>query len=325
MIPTKDKSGEMRMGFCHRPVWKLLTLLPMLVLLNACTNSKLVIGPLYNQLDNQMRKEFNKLGDFNAAQKDAFEQAVGTFHVWHRQSEMPQYAALTNEIAAAIATADNTQASDVQMWVESAESFSRSARECHPINFSFDLMKSMTDKQITFVEERFKRERTKNREKYEARTPDERVERRLNKIGKWAGRIDLDISANQRSLLRQTLVQQTSLRKEYYELSDEWNRQLFTIARNQEASNYDAALNAHLIKLWTLLETTHPVQWRKNRELWQGTAFKFIQSLSAEQRSNVAPWLSKMADTILAISKDTPSFVVGNDASVGCLSEEAKS
>ena len=309
----------------HRPVWKFLTVLPLLVLLNACTNSKLIMGPLYNQLDNRMRSEFNKLGDFNETQKDAFEQMVGTFHVWHRQSEMPQYAGLIIEMADAIATADKTQADDVKKWMESAENFSRSARECHPVNFSFDLMNSLTDKQITFIEERFKRERTKNREKYEARTPDERVERRLNNIEKWAGRIDLDISASQRSLLRQTLTKQTSLRKEYYELSDEWNSQLFTLVRNQEASNYNVLLSAHLTKLWSLLESTYPAQWHKNRELWQETAFKLIQSLSPEQRSNVGQWLSKMGNTVLAISRDEPSFEVGNDVSVGCLVEEAKS
>lgn len=313
------------MGFRRQRVVKVLILLPLLALLSACTNSKLIIGPLYNQLDNQMRKEFNKLGDFNDTQTQAFETAVGTFHVWHRQSEMPQYAALIKEIVASVSTAGRSQAADVKTWMENAELFSRSARECHPVNFSFDLMKSLTDKQITFIEERFKRERTKNREKYNARTPEQRIERRLNRMGKWAGRIDLEISANQRSLLRQTLVQQTSLRKEYYQLSDEWNLQLFKLARNQESDNYDAEMSAHLAKLWSLLETEHPEQWRKNRELWQETAFKFMQSLSADQRSSVTQWLSKMGDTILAISNDTPSFKVTNDTSVGCLVDDANS
>lgn len=325
MIPTTDKRREMRTGSHRRPAWLVLLLLPLLLLLNACTNSKLIIGPLYNQLDNQMRKEFNKLGDFSKDQKQAFEATVGTFHVWHRQSEMPHYAALMNEVATSITTAGNTQASDVKTWMESAEAFSRSARECHPVNFSFDLMKSLTDDQITFIEERFKRERTKNRKKYESRTRKQRVERRLNNIGKWASRIDLDISANQRSLLRQTLVKQVSLRKEYYELSDEWNQQMFALARNQEASNYDEAMTVHLAKLWSLLETAHPEQWRKNRELWQGTALKFIQSLSSEQRNNVAPWINKMGATVLAISKDKPSFKVGNDTSVGCLLDDTNS
>jgi len=317
--------GEMRMGSCRQLIWKTLIFVPVLALLSACTNSKLIIGPLYNQLDNQMRNEFNKLGDFNEAQKQAFEAAVGTFHVWHRQSELPQYAALIKEMAAALSTSDGTQPADVKRWMESAEVFSRSARECYPVNFSLDLMRSLTDEQITFIEQRFERERTKNREKYQSRTPEQRVERRLKAIAKWAGRIDLDISASQRSLLRQALIRQTSLRKEYYQLSEEWKRQLFVLARRQDAGNYDVAMSNHLNKLWTLLETAHPEQWRKNRQLWQDTAYQFILSLSAEQRNHVSQWLDKMGDTVLAISSDTPSFKVGNDASIGCLVEDANS
>jgi len=313
------------MAYHPHSAFKALILLPLLLLLTACTNSKLIIGPLYNQLDNQMRDEFNKLGDFNEEQKQAFEAAVGTFHVWHRQSEMPQYASLIKDLSAAIATPGNTSPADVKRWIETAEMHSRSARECYPVNFSFELMKSLTDKQIDFIERRFKSERAKNRERYASRTRDERIERRLNNIGKWAGRIGVAISANQRSLFRKTMVKQTSLRNEYYELSDQWNKELFALARNRQADNFDAAMRAHLAKLWSLLETAHPEQWRKNRELWQSAAFEFVQSMSEEQRSTASRWLSKMGDTVLAISKDSPSFKVVNDKSIGCLVEEANS
>lgn len=325
MIPTTDIRGGTRKAYHHYSALKTLFLLPLLLLLTACTNSKLIIGPLYNQLDNQMRNEFNKLGDFNEEQKQAFEAAVGTFHVWHRQSEMPQYASLIKELSTAIATPENIKPADVKRWMETAEAHSRSARECYPVNFSFDLMKSLTDKQIDFIERRFKSERAKNRERYASRTRNERIERRLNNIGKWSSRIGVDISASQRSLFRKTLVKQTSLRNEYYELSDQWNKELFALARNQEASDYDARMSAHLAKLWSLLESAYPEQWRKNRELWQSAAFEFIQSMSQEQRSTASSWLSKMGDTVLAISKDTPSFTVVNDESIGCLVEEANS
>ena len=323
MIPITDIRGKFGVVDCRHSLLKVL--LPMLVLLCSCTNSKLIVGPLYNQLDNQMRDEFQKLGDFNEEQNQAFEAAVGTFHVWHRQSEMPQYASLIKELAASIATTDATRPSDVKHWVDTAETFSRSARECHPVNFSLDLMKSLTDKQINFIEQRFKRERTKNREKYASRTPEQRIDRRLNSIGKWAGRIGIELSANQRAALRQSLVKQISMRQEYYELSDEWNKQLFILARNQQAPDYDALMRNHLSKLWSLLETAYPEQWQKNRELWQTTAFEFIQSLTPEQRENASQWLSKMGDTVLAISKDEPSFKAGGDSSVGCLVEDTKS
>ncbi len=309
----------MRSGISRNSGRTCVLLLVLLLSTAGCTNSKLIIGPLYNQLDNQIRSEFNKLGDFNDVQMAAFEASVGTYHVWHRQSELPRYAALMSEVARSIATPGNTREQDVKRWAETAETFSRSARLCHPVNYLFDLFKSLSDQQINFIERRFQNERKKNRERYESRSAEERVDYRLKRMGKWASRIGLDFTANQRAAFRTTLQKQTSLRTEYYALSDQWNLELFRLARNQQAPDYDARMSAHLNKLWSLLENAHPEQWRKNRELWQDASFKFVQSMTTKQRANASQWIDKMGKTVLAISKDEPSFQVGSDPSIGCL------
>ena len=70
---------------------KMLTTITLILLIQSCTNSKLIISPLYNRLDDRMRSKFNEIGDFNDEQTEAFAQRVGTFHVWHRQSEYRMY------------------------------------------------------------------------------------------------------------------------------------------------------------------------------------------------------------------------------------------
>lgn len=288
------------------------------LLLTACTNSKLIISPLYNRLDDQMRSEFNKLGEFNQTQNDAFEQAVGTFHVWHRQVEMPKYADLLQEIAASIATSGATERDDVARWADTAERYSRHVRECHPVNYLFDMVQSLSDEQIDFIEKRFRSERKKNRERHASQTHEERIERRLKNIVKWLGRVGLDLTIAQRRIVREGLTQQVSLRDEYYELSNKWNRDLFTLARNQENPNYDEALAKHMSKLWTLLEDTHPQEWHSIRTLWRNTVYTLVGTFSKGQRAAISRWLNTMGQTVRAISKDTPSFKAGNDPAVGC-------
>ena len=301
--------------------WRTILVLLAATVLGSCTNSKVVIGPLYNRLDDQMRKEFNKLGDFNAEQKAAFEETVGSFHVWHRQNELPKYASLLRGIADSIAQADQTSSEDVTAWFGTIETHSQAIRQCHPVNYSFDLMRSLDDEQINFIENRFIRERKKNREKYAKRTPEERVERRLNNIDKWAGRVGLEFTAGQRAMLRTTLGKQISLRKQYYQLSDEWNRQLFNIARDQDSASYDAKMAMHLQQLWSLLENAHPEDWAANRAIWRDFALRFIDSMSEEQRGHASQWMTKMASTLDAISNDEPSFKSTNDPGLGCLIE----
>ncbi|MFT5046638.1 MAG: hypothetical protein ACI8UP_003617 [Porticoccaceae bacterium] len=298
---------------------KLVALALLAVLLTACTNSKVIIGPLYNRLDDQMRSEFKKLGNFNENQMSAFEQAVGTFHVWHRQVEMPKYADLLQEVADSISTVGSTNRNDVTRWATSAEEYSRNVRECHPVNYLFALIQSLSDKQINLLEKRFNSERQKNRERYGTKTREERVERRLKNIVKWAGRLGLNFSTTQRDIIRDGLSQQVSLRKEYYALSSEWNSNLFVLARNQDNPAYDELLANHMTKLWTLLEDAHPDEWHSIRDLWRNTIYTLIGTFSKEQRDSASRWLKKMGTTVRAISEDTPSFNIVNDPAVGCL------
>ena len=298
-----------------------LLLLAGTLALGACTNSKLVIGPLYNRLDDMMRDEFEKLGDFDETQTALFEAALGTGHVWHRQSELPRYARVLDDIATSIARPGATAPGDVTRWAREIEARSLAARECHPVNFSFPLMKSLTDEEIDFIERRFSRERGKNREKYLERTTEERREYRQKRIEKWAGRVGLDFTAEQRAMLRTALTRQVSLRQEYWALSDAWKAELFRLARDQQASDYEARMSAHLDALWTLLESAHPDEWQRNRELWRDFASRFVASMTPEQRVSASAWLAKMADTLESVSRDEPSFVPGDDPAVGCLVE----
>jgi len=289
------------------------------IVLTGCFNSKLVVGRLYNLLDNQIRDEFHKLAEFNDDQIEYFEKRVGTFHVWHRQSELPKYAALLDDIQSSVRERDQTSAADVEGWFDSIETFSKSVRNCYPVNFSFELMQTLTDEQVTFIERRFANERKKNYARYLEKTPDERREDRIERVVTWTGRIGLELNNTQIAMLRDTLNNQISMRKQYYQLVDQWNKDLFIIARNQEAADYKSKMKAHISSLWTLMEITHTEQWQANRKLWRDFAFKFVQSLTYDQRIQAGAWLEKLGNTLGEIAQDEPSFKVTNNPAHGCM------
>lgn len=317
MITTTQQQRE---ATSRSRTWRApLALLGLVILLSACTHSKLIIGPLYNRLDDRIRSEFNKLGDFNDEQTAAFEESVGTFHVWHRQSELPQYAVLLRDVANSIAQPDATSADDVRSWIYRVEDFSKEARQCYPANFMTGTIRTLPDEQLIAIERRFRSERGKNRKRHASRTTEERIAYRLENVEKWLGRIQLKLSKRQLAILRQGMEQQVSLRKQYYVLSDQWNRRLFNMARNQEAPDYETKLRAHMESLWSLLEDNHPAEWRANRELWQGTILELVDSLSAAQRRQASLWLANMAKTLEAVSRDKPSFQVKANTTAGCL------
>lgn len=290
----------------------------LLILVSGCTNSKLVLSPIYNRLDDQMRGEFHKLAKWNASQIEHFELRAGTFHVWHRQEELPKYAALLNNIQSTVRVRDETTQTDINNWIDTVERFSQDARRCHPVNFSYDLMQTLTDEQVNFIERRFASERKKNYAKYLALTADERRKERVKNVVKWAGRIGFDFNKTQKRMLDETMGKQISLRNQYYRLVDKWARDLFIIARQQQAPDYEQKMRAQVNQLWTLLEKNHNEEWQANRELWRGFGYDFVRSLSYDQRIQASNWVRKLGGTIRSISRLEPSFKVTNDPNHGC-------
>lgn len=295
----------------------------LMLLITGCTNSKLIVGPLYNRLDDQMRDEFHKLAAWNDSQIAHFEYRVGAFHVWHRQSELPQYAALLNTIQSTIKTRNKTTRNDVNNWIDTAERFSQVVRTCHPVNFSYDLMQTLNDEQVNFIERRFASERKKNYSKYLASTPEERRAKRVDDVVKWAGRIGFDFNKTQTRMLEQTLAKQVSMRRQYYKLVDKWAKDLFIIARQQQAPDYQQKMKTQVSKLWTLLEEAHNKEWQSNRELWRGFGYDFVQSLDYDQRIYASKWIKKMGKTVQGISKDKPSFKVTGNPRHGCYANNS--
>jgi len=286
------------------------------LLVTSCSTSKFVLGPLYNRLDDQMRNEFNKLGKFNQEQNSEFEKRLLNYHTWHRRKELPRYAELLDAIQYSVSAPRRTTEADIQSWFDAAESFSVSARECHPVNFSYDLMKTLTDEQVNYIERRFKSEQGKNRKRYDAFTWDERIERRFNFVKKWSGRFGLKLTEEQQVLLKDTMQEQVSMRKQYWRLSAAWNREFFIIGRDQSANDYDARMDAQLAKLWSLLETNYPEQWQDNRDLWKGFAFEFVNSMTTSQREWARGWLGGVASTLRDMSDDKVAAALNPE--VGC-------
>ncbi|MFK7890740.1 MAG: DUF6279 family lipoprotein [Granulosicoccus sp.] len=294
------------------------------MLLVGCTNSRFIVRPLYNNLDNRMLSQFNRLAEFDEAQQAIFEKQVGTFHVWHRQSELPEYARLLRDVATTIGQ-NVTTPDQVNDWMNRAEIHSQAVRRCHPINFSIPLIRTLSVQQLASIEQEFHEEQAENRERYESRTPQQRVQRRLDKMETWAGRLNLKFTDEQSRILQSAFERQVSLRGEYYQLSALWRTELFALARQPVSEIRDDQLQEHIASFWTLLESNYPEQWLANRNMWKAVAIEFEPTLTKNQRQVFGRWMSKMADTLETIGKDEPSFRSADDPAAGCLVDAARS
>ena len=308
--------GKLRLAQSVRFKWVIA--IAMVLLLQACSNSKLLVSVFYNRMDNKMLESTYELTSFDSEQKAVLRALTGTFHVWHRQSELPRYVSLMTDISQAVADADFSEAG-IQQWMDEAEEYSLDARKCLPINFSVDLMQTLTARQIGDIEEYFAIDREEDLERLASRTPEEQIQRRLRNVVKWAGRIDIDITPSQRAILLSAYKRQISLRTEYLALSDEWRQEFLRLVRSSANADFDEKMTAHISRLWGLLETNYPDQWQANRDMWKETTLRFAETMSDGQRRTLSRWLNGMSRTLTAVSRYEPSFKVTDDPSLGCL------
>lgn len=308
--------------------WRAVTfVLAAALLTTSCTNSKLIISPLYNRLDNTLRSQFTDLGEFDDAQLARADILIGNFHVWHRQNELPAYAGLLDEVrttAGRSGMPDAVDAATIRRWFGEVETLANRVRRCHPINFSADLIGSMSDDQISAMYRSILKERAEDRAEHGDRSAEERRERRAGRFIKWAGRIGVTLNESQKALLEDTLARQVSLREQYSAASDVWLQGLFALFDERRDDDFEPRLQQHLQGLGQWLQQDYPDQWQKNRALWSDFALEFLNSLTPAQRRAADRWMSKMANTLRAVAADEPSFKATGKAAEGCQSGDER-
>ncbi len=290
-------------------------------LLSACTNSHIVVSTLYDRLDNQIRNEFNKLGKFDQAQKAEFETILQTFHLWHRRSELPEYAQVLRDIRSSVMVKNNTTAEEVTDWHKQVEDFANRAQACYPVHFAVDMMTTLRDDQIDFIENRFQRERNRNRTKYNSRSREERHQKRVETISTWASRAGLELTRRQKRMFLAAMKESNSLRKEYYALTDAWNQKTFQIVRARQKPSFALEMSNQLDSLFSLMEKNYPSEIAANRVIWRKFTLDFVNSMTNNQRVWAAAWLKKMAKNLDRISDKEVKFKAHRNPVLGCLPE----
>jgi len=293
----------------------------MSLLASSCSNSKMVLSPLYNRVDDQIRDEFNKLGDFEDWQKERFEERLQTFHYWHRRDELPRYAELIAEVGETITRKRSVTPAHAARWANSIEQMVHKVQSCYPAHYSIDLMKTLKPAQIAFIERRFAREQRKNRAKYSAKTRDERMTDRVKQIGRWANLAGFRLTREQRKLIRAHMDETKSLHESYYVLTGLWNQELFKKLRNTNSPQYTQRVSRHLQSLYSLMDRHHSETLEYNRDVWRRFIVAFDQSLSADQRIWLSSYFKTLAKTTRSISRANVSFVPHSDSAKGCIAK----
>jgi hypothetical protein len=287
--------------------------------LAACTNSKFLVGYFYDRIDNKFLTAANEWLAPNPQQSAELRALTGTFHTWHRRTQMPEYAQTIRNITASIAEEGNTDPADVDLWIQSVRGHLDAIRQCDPGIYAIPAARTLTPEQVDRAERKWMEEREENEERFGSRTRKERIAHRVERLATWAGRLGLPLTEEQLALYEDTLRRQTSLSRQMRDVSGEWTRELLAIARQTGSTDYAERMSAHLEARFDLMESRYPEGWSRNRKLWRDFAIEFETTLSKKQRRDLTRWLNKFAQSLVGISRDTPDWLPADDPAYGCV------
>jgi len=277
-------------------VWLIIFLLLQLV---ACA-SELVLGTVYNELDNRSARNFKSYANFNDRQAAQIDRMASAYHAWHRKNQMPAYAAFMNNIVDDISAADTLGLDAAAVWWSAASGFSDDLSACNPFNAAAELLAGLTDRQVQQITKRLRRDLDKHQDEYAQESKEERMQRRFKKVTAWASRAGAKFNAQQKTLLRETLAEQVSLGQQRLELRRVWMENFIGLLNKREEVDFETKITAHINTLWRLTSNNFPEQWSSNERLWTKFLQQFINLQTDEERQR---FLKKIIDTATTVEK----------------------
>ncbi len=268
------------------------------IFITACSTNGWLISTFYNRVDNLLVNRFSEYADFNDQQLGWVEEMAGSYHDWHRASELPRYAAFMREIEARMGNGGPITRGRAESWVDTAVGFSVAVENCNPLNNAFPLLVSLTDQQVLQVEVELERTYQEYIEELERLDPQQRREQRFKMINKWLGRVGLRLNDEQRELLRATIAGHRPFQRDGLDLWRVWNSEFVELLQERKAVDFEPRMAHHLTGLWNLSKDKYPGEWHVNYQLWVDFFHQLLNMQTDQQGERFASWLLAMSDTL---------------------------
>ena len=313
-----------------RTVKLLFIIVLPLFLLVACTNSRLVLRPLYNSLDDRIQKSLLGYTDFSSLQNAEVEDLIDHFHVWHRQTQMPHYAALASTVADRLSLDEPITRESVEFWSQSLRIHSDTIGRCNPMYVSDQILAGLDDLQVAEMSEKrqeiLAERRSDDTVDFEGGSAgedldevaepgkDREIERKkrqaknATRIRRYIELAGLEVTDKQFQDYKATQAKQIHPKTRFREILYEWDARFFELLKQRQESNWPDLLRDYVDARRTAFSARRVDVRAHNTKLWEDYAVRTFNDLSPEQRTFVSNWLAKLSTTLSSLAADAPSY-----------------
>ena len=281
--------------------------LAIIVVMSSCAPNDLSIRLAYSRLDNVLYERLSSYADFDEDQLAWIEAESREYQLWHRQTELPEYADFFARVATMVESGELLTTNDVDVLLVELESFSSRGYRHSPFANSTAFLKQISDQQVLDIARYFENKNTEwlqHLQKHDnALGNDERIDRLQSTLD----RIDLSLNLEQRQILDSGFDQYIGRREDRITAWKNWQRQFLAILEDRSSENFSVLMPAHLDAYRRQMKVQYPERSEKNRQIAVQTVTDLLNSLDKTQRFRLITTLRTSEEVLasMAVSKQT--------------------
>ena len=288
---------------------KTLVFLLVAVMVAGCAPNNFTIRLAYSRLDNNIYKRLNQYATFDQQQRAWIESSALDYQVWHRQSELPGYARLFDEVANMIESGETMSVDDVDQVMQSLETFSQAGFSQSPFAHSIAFLKTLDDNQVDEINAHFV-EQDKQTLEHLREHEDGGENDRTERITKTFSRIGLSLQDFQKDIIRNGLERYVGNREDRVTAWQNWQATFIQILETRNQPGFDPVMQGHIDQYQRQMEIQYPQRSAKNRMTSIETIAELINSLDPEQRSDFSIALRNYSTILVAMAESSQTTLL---------------
>jgi len=285
---------------CNAGVRAGLLLLVTLVIAG-CNGNGLLIRYFYGQIDNNLYDRITAYASFNEVQKSQIRNSVDHYARWHRQTELPRYAAFLDQIIAALeaGTISNQLAFD---YLLQGRELTEIGFRQSPFNQSSEFLRGLSDQQVDEIEAYFSLQDEKFFKWHEKRQRQGGESRMLKSIVRNIGRIGVKLNTEQKKIIEEGLAKYQGDSMTRYKIYNRWRSELVRLLRNRNQADFVEAVSVHISAYQDQLKIADPQRHLHNQQNSAQIIARVVDSLDPGQKKKLNNRIQQTRNTLIAMS-----------------------
>jgi hypothetical protein len=285
-------------------ITKFLCLTVLVLSLSGCTNNPLAWKLLYGQFDNFLSKQLIGYAEFTESEKDLIRLEVDKTVLWHRQYELPKYAATITEFQNRFLAQQTVPSqTDMDWLIVELNTIGLRFDEKSPLLSLIPMLAQISDLQVEQIAQTIDEEFIDSHKEWQKEADQDPAELSEKSLRKFFKRLGLSTNEAQRTALTESLRRRQLSRDIKQEVWREWADQILDILNSRVQPGFAERFADHYFSRLDLIEIKQAEKWGHDQTLFKHMFLGLFTNLEAEQKSSMNQKLEKFKATALELNQ----------------------